>query len=48
MQYKISIRGALLSPENNVGNNDVMLRKIYNSTKLLKFVMGKMPNTLMF
>ena len=47
MQHKIFIRDRL-SPENNVRNNEIMLRKMYKSSELLKCVLGKMPNSLVF
>ena len=36
------------SPENNVRNNEIILRKMYKSSELLKCVLGKMPNSLVF
>ena len=32
-----------MSPENNVRNKEVMLRKMYKSSEVRKFVLGKMP-----
>ena len=37
-----------LRPENNVRNKEVMLKKMYKSSKVRKFVLEKMPNSLIF
>ena len=37
-----------LSPENNVRNNKIMLRKMYESSELLKCVLRKISNGLVF
>ena len=37
-----------MSPENKLRKKEIMLRKIYESNELLKSVLGKMPNSLIF
>ena len=37
-----------LSPENNVHNKETMLRKMYKCSELLKSVLRKMPDSLIF
>ena len=37
-----------MSPENNLHNKEAMLRKMYKSSELLKYVLGKMPNCFIY
>ena len=37
-----------MSSESNVRNNKIMLRKMYESSELLRCVLKKMPNSLLF
>ena len=47
MQYKIFIRDKTES-KNNVRNKVIILTKMYERNKLLKCVLGKIPNSLFF
>ena len=46
MQYKIFIRDKTES-KNNVRNKVIILTKMYERNKLLKCVLGKIPNSLL-